>query len=1234
MFSSPIVITAGCFTQKQPSAASELNTKVEACGINVNGARSQQVHGQSGIRSQDRINRRAEKNSADLSRFIVKPRLTKALASEKILSWDADGIWEWRRDDHMGGENKRSRSGSTMGGLRSYFRMVSEHKDVVRAVMALQGMMYMFKPDIEKLLKTYGKFANVWAEDRVHQIQNFVDSNPLNVIVGDMLKTYEAKTEEILRIPERHIIGSIQINMDNVKLGLHIESIEWKRILGKLLSIAYKERVNKMMQFINDRMKVIMDMELDLIIESYDLFAQFSIDVPKEDADMVYGLRYAFQNMLLTKELTQGVSSFLADVLKFDADYELNGPLTPGLTAREASDRVIMFQSRFDDLWRKFEMYSTGEKLFGMEVKDYPILHQRKKDLGLLSKLYSLYLSVMNSIDGYFETPWSGTDIELIVTQLADFDLRCRKLPKAMKDWAAYIELKKKIDDFNETCPLLELMADKAMKDRHWSRLEKLMNCVLDVESESFTLANIMEAPLLQNKEDVEDICISAVKEKDIEAKLKQVIADWAVVDLTFGPFKNRGELLLRAQDTLDIITLLEDTMMVLNSLSSNRYNAPFKKDIMLWINKVVGTTEILEKWLAVQNLWMYLEAVFVGGDISKQLPAEAKRFGVIDKTYVKIMYRARDIVNCVETCTVDDSLKHLLPHLFEQLEACQKSLTGYLETKRLIFPRFFFVSDPPHLPSIFDALYTVSFDDKDRIIAINSDNGETIPLDKIVSCMGGVELWLNSLLDSMKDAVRNIIALISQAMASDPEFEFLVAFWHFPGQILWTVDSEYALKKSKADKFIMRITNQRWLDLLNGLIDMTVRDLTSLDRTRVETMITIHVHQRDIFDDLVRMRIKTPVDFEWQKQARFYYLEDSDDCIVSITDVDFIYQYIVLNEIKETLHVSLLITVVGEATYSLMCDLCSPVHPETKTFDELVKLPHWPDKCRFAQYNCDECGVRGHLKVMCKTRRDSGALQNYVSDDEGEDFFNIQVDGTGDRPYIITIESFEFEVDTGSRISTISENCYQRNFPKKVIQPDYLNLRCYVGSKMDSLGFIDVDLVLGNVSAPGCRLHVIRNGGRPLLGREWMRALRIKNITIDMHAISDYVSDPFVNRLAAEFPEVFTENTEIGNKNLGKTAERFLLDKFSGKASNVDQWIHEYENECTRFEIIQDAEKIETLKHLLEKHKNIIKQIHENMCHIGIKQMQKKIGKHYTAKNLIKNINDVCKRCETCIKN
>jgi len=55
-------------------------------------------------------------------------------------------------------------------------------------------------------------------------------------------------------------------------------------------------------------------------------------------------------------------------------------------------------------------------------------------------------------------------------------------------------------------------------------------------------------------------------------------------------------------------------------------------------------------QWLMVQSMWTYMEAVFSGGDIVKQLPQEAKRFQNIDKNYMKIVANALETQNVVNT--------------------------------------------------------------------------------------------------------------------------------------------------------------------------------------------------------------------------------------------------------------------------------------------------------------------------------------------------------------------------------------------------------------------------------------------------------------------------------------------------------------------------------------------------------------------------------------------------------
>ena len=56
--------------------------------------------------------------------------------------------------------------------------------------------------------------------------------------------------------------------------------------------------------------------------------------------------------------------------------------------------------------------------------------------------------------------------------------------------------------------------------------------------------------------------------------------------------------------------------------------------------------------------------------------------------------------------------------------------------------------------------------------------------------------------------------------------------------------------------------------------------------------------------EELVKHKIKDPTDFEWLKQARFYWREDKDTVIISICDVDFEYSYEYLG-VKERLVVT-----------------------------------------------------------------------------------------------------------------------------------------------------------------------------------------------------------------------------------------------------------------------------------------------------------------------------------------
>uniref|UniRef100_A0A383W453 AAA+ ATPase domain-containing protein n=1 Tax=Tetradesmus obliquus TaxID=3088 RepID=A0A383W453_TETOB len=865
--------------------------------------------------------------------------------------------------------SRQLRCWGMIGGPPTYYDLIARDKEVVKSVLLLTGSVEGVKQQVAEYLSHFDKYAFLWKQSLQATYEAFMATSPTLEAFEAELKKYMAVETEIASIPTLYNIGSLSLETTPLKTSLKSEAASWKAQFAKNLHAQSAEDLKAFDSYIRDTtlklnrkvedledvrylvnvLNEVREKEADIdsmiapIEDMYSLLLRYEVRVPKDETGMVSDLRYGWrklrklatdtsdnlarQQVGFKRDLIKEVHAFVADAQAFRRDWEANGPMVPGLDPMEAVDRLKKFQQMFEVRKRKWENYSSGEELFGLAVTSYPELEQTEKEVSMLDRLYSLYVTVISTIKGYGDYFWVDVveKVDEWGEQVLQYQAQCKKLPKALRDWQAYVDCRDTIDNFLEMLPLFQALAHKAMRDRHWRALMQITGKELQLADDVFKLQHLLDCHILQHREELEEITTAAVKEEQIETKLAGIESDWVALNLVFADYKTRGPVILKPSDTAELIEKLEDSQMQLGSMATHRYSTPFREQVQGWIMKLSTVSEIIEQWLMVQNMWMYMEAVFSGGDIVKQLPLEAKRFQNIDKNYMKIVTSAIENPNVVAMCAGSELMKNMLPHLLEQLELCQKSLSAYLETKRAEFPRFYFVSDPtlleilslgsdppsvvPHFQSgLFDSLSNVTFDkaDKTRMLEMFSQQGEKVEFEKPVDAKGNIEVWLQRLVDGMQDTVKQVI---KRAVRNVYEMGLEDFIFGHPAQIAllgiqyqWTADTQTALTNAKTDKTVMGRNMKKTDALLRDMVMITLRtDLTRIQRTNLETCITVHMHQKESTEDLVRKKVRDPTDFEWLKQVRFYWRDDKDTTIISICDVDFEYSYEYLG-VKERL--------------------------------------------------------------------------------------------------------------------------------------------------------------------------------------------------------------------------------------------------------------------------------------------------------------------------------------------
>lgn len=633
------------------------------------------------------------------------------------------------------------------------------------------------------------------------------------------------------------------------------------------------------------------------------------------------------------RQLLKDIKEFRKDVELFREDFLRNGPMVDNINPNDAVDRLSRFKEEDKIRTRKMDSYKNGEELFALPVTDYPELVQTKKEILLADSLFSLYTDVLNTFNSWSELPW--VEVPPLMPEMSDkveaFSGRCKKLPGRLREYSAYKTLKVQIEDFQIVLPLLQEFTKESIRDRHWEEVMEITEIQFDFQGPDFKLQSLIDLPLVAKKDEIEEVTDGADKQLKIERGLEEIEERWRGQAFAFREWKGRNIQIL--QGTVGVMEELEEAQMNLQAMLTMRHCGPFRERAQELLGLLSETSDTLERWLKVQMMWCALESVFTGGDIAKQMPLEAKKFSKIDKDWQKVMGKAYE-TKIVTEAAANDILRGALPVMYSELEKCQKSLEGYLEQKRNKFPRFYFVSNPglliilsqgsdplsmnEHYEKVFDAISYVDHNKKDKTIIerIHGDGGaghELINFSTPVKAVGNIEDWLCSLLKhmqmTMKDITRNSAGDLASLQTDVSQLRsfvdsYIAQFALLGIQILWTADMTAALEVMRTKKNAMKECNSRQIEILGIMSSWCLQDLgCAVNRRKIETLVTIHVHARDVTQELTNLaknkKLSDGNDFEWLKQARFYWRPSSSDecspdggCVISITDVDFTYQY------------------------------------------------------------------------------------------------------------------------------------------------------------------------------------------------------------------------------------------------------------------------------------------------------------------------------------------------------
>ncbi|XP_069475795.1 dynein axonemal heavy chain 10 [Ambystoma mexicanum] len=841
----------------------------------------------------------------------------------------------------------------------SFFTDISQNPHIIDQAITISQNMHKLLTSLTKYLNRWKRYRPLWKLDKANVMEKFAAKKPACVTYDDKLQFYTRIAQEVT---EQALIKDeqcIRLNLAPLAYTVQENARAWVISLGKLLNesareelVSVQEQLQKLtinlkrkpdtltdLKFVLATIAQIRDMSLTVemrfrdIEERYRTLAMYNIEVAEEEKELLIKVKHKWEALVsestevdhslgrVKKTFTQitkeEITDYQSELAEFAERFRTEGPGAVGDDLEHGLGLLTVFEKELVKHDRRRKELANAEKLFDLPITMYPVLLHLQKDMKGLKDIYEIYKAQKVAQQEWSKTLWVNLNVQFLLDGIEGFLKTLRKLSKEIRSMPVAFYLESKMKEFKESIPLLLDLKNEALRGRHWQDLMAKTGTSFEMNPDTFTLENMFAMELHKYANVIGDTVAAAVKELSIEKGVKEIVDNWESMKFVVQKYvkgtQERGYILGAVDDFLQI---LDDNAMNLQSISGSRFVGPFLGVVQMWEKTLSLIGEVIAVWMVVQRKWMYLESIFIGGDIRSQLPEEAKKFDIIDKVFKRIMSdTVKDpiIKNC---CQAPNRLSDLL-NMSESLEKCQKSLNDYLDSKRNAFPRFFFISDDEllsilgssdptcvqeHIIKMYDNIASLKFQEGESggtvATAMVSAEGEVMVFRQIIPAEGRVEDWMTAVLQEMRRTNRLITKeAIFRYCEDKTRVDWMLVYEGMVilagNQVWWTWEVEDVFHKvKKGDKLAMKNYAKKMHEQIDELVTRITKPLGRNDRKKYNTVLIIDVHARDIVDIFVRDSIMDAREFEWESQLRFYWDRDPDELNVRQCTGTFGYGY------------------------------------------------------------------------------------------------------------------------------------------------------------------------------------------------------------------------------------------------------------------------------------------------------------------------------------------------------